>query len=371
MKLNEGITLPLYARLTFIILGFLAFFTILYIGKTVFIPLLFSLIFAIVLNPVVSLLTKTGLNRIVAIILSIFFGLIIVVAISGFLVSQISQFIETWPELAARFVILISNFTSWLSEIFAINPENIENWIAKTGSGFLDSNTALIGSTISTFGGILMAGILIPVYIFLFLYYQLLLLEFIKKLFIESNQIRVGHIITQTQTIIQAYLAGLLIETAIIAVLEVSTLAILGIKYAILLGVIGALLNIIPYIGGIVAVVLPMIIAIATKSSGMYAIYILLIYYAIQLVDNNIIVPRLVASKVRINALVSIIAVIAGNALWGIPGMILSIPLLVVLKLLFDNIESLQPWGFLLGDTVPTHAVKLKPVFSKMKKPGI
>ena len=371
MKLNEGIALPFYARVTFIILGFLALFTILYIGKAVFVPLLFSIIFAIVLNPVVSLLTKSGLNRVFAIILSIFFGLIIVAAVSGFLISQISQFIETWPELAARFSIIVKNFTSWLSEFFTINPGNIEKWINSAWSGLLESNTALIGTTISTFGGILMAGILVPVYIFLFLYYQLLLLEFIKKLFIESNQIRVEHVITQTQTVIQTYLVGLIIETTIIAVLEISTLAILGIKYAVLLGIIGALLNIIPYIGGIVAVVLPMFVAIVTKSSGMYAIYILLIYYAIQLIDNNIILPRLVASKVRINALFSIIVVIAGNALWGIPGMILSIPLLVVLKLLFDNIEPLQPWGFLLGDTVPTHAVKLKPVFRKIKKPEI
>jgi predicted PurR-regulated permease PerM len=367
----EGITLPIYARVTFIILGFLAFFTILYIARAIFIPLLFSLIFAFVLYPVVSLLTRAGLNRVVAIMLSIFFGLLIVAAISGFLIFQISHFIESWPELVEKFSLISNNFTSRLSEVFAINPNSVEKWIKSAWIGFLESNSALIGTTLSTFGGILMAGILVPVYIFLLLYYQLLLREFIKKLFIGSNQIRVEHVITQTQSVIQTYLVGLIIETAIIAVLEISTLAILGIKYAVLLGIIGALLNIIPYIGGIVAVVLPMFVAIVTKSSGMYAISILLIYYAIQLIDNNIILPRLVASKVRINALFSIIAVIAGNALWGIPGMILSIPLLVVLKLLFDNIESLQAWGYLLGDTVPIHAVKLKPVFRIIKKPDI
>ena len=115
------------------------------------------------------------------------------------------------------------------------------------------------------------------------------------------------------------------------------------------------------------AVALPMMIAIATKSTAWYAVYVLIIYYFIQLVDNNYIVPKIVASKVKINALFSIIVVIAGNALWGIPGMFLSIPLLAIVKLIFDNIESLSPWGFLLGDTMPS-LLKIKPIFHKKIK---
>ena len=107
-----------------------------------------------------------------------------------------------------------------------------------------------------------------------------------------------------------------------------------------------------------------MMVALVTKSSGWYAIYVLAIYYFIQLIDNNFIVPKIVASKVKINALFSIIAVIIGNALWGIPGMFLSIPLFAIIKLIFDNIEPLKPWGFLLGDTMPP-LLLIKPVFKK------
>jgi predicted PurR-regulated permease PerM len=143
-------------------------------------------------------------------------------------------------------------------------------------------------------------------------------------------------------------------------------LLILGIDYAILLGILGALLNVIPYIGGIVAVALPMMIAVATKSTAWYAVWVLAVYYFIQLIDNNFIVPRIVASKVKINALFSIIVVLAGNALWGIPGMFLSIPLLAIVKLICDNIEPLKPWGFLLGDTMPS-ILKINPIFKKVK----
>ena len=172
---------------------------------------------------------------------------------------------------------------------------------------------------------------------------------------------------TQTKSVIQRYLIGLVIEAAIVATLDATALFIIGIEYAILLGIIGALLNLIPYIGGLVAVALPMMIAVVTKTTAWYAIYVLAAYYFIQLIDNNYIVPKIVASKVKINALFSIIVVIAGNALWGIPGMFLSIPLLAIVKLIFDHIGPLKPWGFLLGDTMPP-LIKIKPILGKIIK---
>jgi len=207
---------------------------------------------------------------------------------------------------------------------------------------------------------------LVPVYIFMLLFYHPLLMDFIRKLFGTFHQTKVNEIITQTKTVIQRYLIGLVIEVVIIAALETVTLLVLGIEYALLLGIIGALLNLIPYIGGLVAVALPMMVALVTKTSGWYAIYVLVIYYIIQLIDYNYILPKIVASKVRINALFSIIAVIVGHALWGIPGMFLSIPLLAIIKLVFDHIEPLKPWGFLLGDTMPPLLI-IKPVFKKPK----
>ncbi len=168
---------------------------------------------------------------------------------------------------------------------------------------------------------------LIPVYVFMFLFYEPLLLEFLRRLFGKDNRSQVSGIITEVKTVIQSYLTGLVIEFAIMATLNSAALLILGIEYAILLGIIGALLNVIPYIGGLVAVALPMMVAFVTKTSVWYVVYVLAAYYFIQLVDNNYIVPKIVASKVKINALVSIIVVLAFGALWGIPGMFLSIPL--------------------------------------------
>ena len=137
-----------------------------------------------------------------------------------------------------------------------------------------------------------------------------------------------------------------------VAVLNAAGLLLLGINYAILLGIIGALLNVIPYIGGIVAVALIMAVALVTKS-GLYAVYALAVILFIQFIDNNYIIPKIIGSKVKLNSLICLVAVLLGDALWGIPGMFLSIPLTAIVKLIFDRIESLKPWGYLFGDTMP------------------
>ena len=120
-------------------------------------------------------------------------------------------------------------------------------------------------------------------------------------------------------------------------------------------GVIGALLNVLPYIGGIIAIALPVLIATITKDGYTTQIGIIIAYMVIQFIDNNILVPRIVSSKVKINALVSLVIVLLGGAVWGVSGMFLSIPFIAVLKIIFDRVEELKPWGKLLGDEIPVY----------------
>ncbi len=342
-----------------------------YIAKGIIIPIVFAIIIAILLHPVVNFFVRKKINRIVAIVISLLFTFLIIAAFGTLIVSQASRFTESWPILVEKFTGMLNQIITEASEYFDINPQKIHDWISKTQGELLNRSAAAIGKTLVTVGGIVVVLFLVPVYIFLLLFYQPLLLDFIRSVFGKSNHSQVNEIVTQTKTVIQRYLLGLVIETVIIATLETATLLILGIDYAILLGIIGALLNLIPYIGGLVAVALPMMVALVTKESGWSAIYVLLIYYIIQLIDNNYIVPKIVASKVKINALFSIIAILVGNALWGIPGMFLSIPLLAIVKLICDHIEPLKPWGFLLGDTMPT-ILNIKPIrLMRIKKKSI
>lgn len=197
-------------------------------------------------------------------------------------------------------------------------------------------------------------------------YYQPHLIGFIHQVFGAKNDEKINEILTETKVIIQRYLVGLFAEIAIVAVLNAVGLLVLGMEYAIVLGIVGAFLNVIPYLGGAITMFLFAIIALATKSP-VYVLYVVAMYTLIQFIDNNYIVPKIVGSKVKLNALISLLTVIMGAALWGIAGMFLAIPLTAVVKLILDRIEPLKPWGYLLGDTMPP-LVELKVDFEEILK---
>ncbi|MBU1719355.1 MAG: AI-2E family transporter [Bacteroidetes bacterium] len=360
--------IPYYAKVTIFLVGIIAFVAILYIAQRIIVPIVFATIIAILLNPIVNFFTRRKVHRIVAISLTLLLTFIVIAALGALIVMQVSRFLESWPLLVEKFTGVINETSTWASSNFDVSPEKIQGWLIEIKKDLINTNTTELGQTLVSFGNGVVVVFLVPVYIFMILFYRPLLLDFVRKLFGPSNKSKVSEIVFQIKTVIQAYLVGLVIETGIVATLNTTALLILGIDYAILLGIIGSLLNLIPYIGGIVAVGMPMMVALATKSTAWYAIYVLIFYYIIQLIDNNYIVPKIVASKVKINALFSIIAVFAGGALWGMSGMFLSIPLLAIVKLIFDHIEPLKPWGFLLGDTMPP-IIKLKPVFKKLNRP--
>jgi predicted PurR-regulated permease PerM len=363
----KELNFPFYAKTTIVLIGFFVLLSMLYIARGIIVPLVFAIILAILLHPVVNFFLRFKMNRVIAIIITLLLTILVIAGLGAFFFSQANRFSESWPVLVDKFTVLLNQTVTWASGYFDINPQKIDAWLLKTKGELINTSGASIGQTLVNVGGGVVILFLIPVYIFMILFYQPLLLEFIRRVFAKSNPSQVNEIVTQTKTVIQRYLIGLVIEAVIVATLNSTALLILGIDYAIMLGIIGALLNVIPYIGGIVAVALPMMIAVATKSTAWYAVYVLIAYYIIQLIDNNYIVPKLVASKVKINALFSIMVVLAGNALWGIPGMFLSIPLLAIVKVIFDHIETLKPWGFLLGDTMPS-LLKIKPIRLKRIK---
>ncbi len=161
-------------------------------------------------------------------------------------------------------------------------------------------------------------------------------------------------VLRQVRGAIQSYMYGLVLEGLIVASLNTIALLMLGVPYAILLGILGAILNVIPFIGGVLAALLPMGIAMITKDGFHTQVGIAISYIVIQFTDNHFLIPYIVSSKVKINAMISILVVLLGGAVWGLSGMFLSIPFIGILKIVFDRIPEMQPWGHLLGTEVPT-----------------
>jgi len=363
----KDVNVPFYLKISQILIGMVAFFFIMYIGQDIIIPIVYSLIIAILLDPAVSFLVRKKVNIFVAITVVMLIAIAILITIIYFISSQITMFADAIPMLQQKFDLLLNQSIDFISSNFGVEASKIHEWLEKTKSEGMGNTSALIGSTLGTVSSFVAALILLPVYIFMFIYYKPLLLNFISKLSPEEKQGQVKEMLSESRLLIQSYLVGLVFETIIVAVLNSIGLLALGIDYAILLGIIGALLNIIPYIGGLVAAGLSMLMALATKSPTS-ALLVLCVYLVVQFIDNNYIMTKVVAGRVKINALISVVVVIVGGVLWGVSGMFLSIPLIAIVKVICDRIDQMKPWGYLLGDTMPREGTKF---FVSRKKPKV
>ncbi len=342
--------IPFYAKIALILLSIFAFVFLMIAGKTIIVPIIYATILAILLNPLVNFMIRRKINRIAAISIAVILTTLVVAGAFYLTLTQVASFSDSLPLLKIKMNGMTGHTIQWMSEKLNINEADIYNWINKTEN--TEISHLAIGEKLNQVTQILVTMMLLPIYLILILYYKPLFLEFIRKLFRAEHHIAVGEVLTNSKKIIQQYLTGLIIEMLIMMVLNSIGLLALDMDYAILLGIIGALLNVIPFIGGVLGIALFILISLVTKSP-VYMLYILAIFSVIQIIDKNYIVPKIVSSRVQINAFISLIVVIIGGAIWGINGMFLSIPMTAIVKVIFDHIEPMKPWGYLLGNTVP------------------
>jgi predicted PurR-regulated permease PerM len=341
---------PFYLKSTVILFGLILIVFVFAQLAAILIPLAFAAFLAILLNPLVNRLQTYKLPKVAAIFISLLILILGVAGVFYFLSTQIIQFGDSLPLFKQKFAIISHELQHWVADTFGFSVSKQNQTINEV----LNGGQTMVGKTVGTVLGTLSVVFLLPVYIFFMLLYKTLILNFFYEVFAEENSKKVGEVLKETKTAIQSYIVGLLIEMIIVAAMNSGALLLLGVKYAILIGCIGAILNIIPYLGGIVAIALPILMATVTKDGYGTQLGVVAAYAIIQFIDNNILVPRIVSSQVQINALMSIVVVLLGNALWGVAGMFLSIPFVAVLKIIFDRIETLKPWGKLLGDNIPT-----------------
>ena len=349
---HPAVTLPGYVRLTVAGLGVIALFFVLYIGKSILVPLLFALLVAMLLNPLVERLAAHGVNRILAIALTVIAAMTLLGGLAYFITDQVMHFSESMDGFKENLRALGNEVKSWVQDKLHMERGQVEAAVQTMKDEGMNKGGSIVGATITTIGTVFAFFFLLPVYTFLILLYKRLFLQFIARLFPEKEHGMVTDVLGRSKLVIQSYLLGLMLEAVIVAGLNVTGLLIIGVEYALLLGVIGALLNMVPYIGGLVATGLAMMVALATMEPSA-ALWVLLLFLVVQFVDNNFIVPRIVASRVEINALASILAVLVGGALWSVPGMFLSLPVIAIVKVVCDRIPAAEPFGYLLGDDQP------------------
>jgi len=360
----SNLKFPPSAKLAFTLLSLTLIVIALYVGQNILIPLLLSFLFAILLRPVVIFLNKRlRLPHVIAVLFSVALFVIFIAAIVMFISWQVSEITDDWKKIKHNISIHSEHIQHWVKQKYNVSYNKQQSYIHQIADDTLHGDTELMGNTISSFTDTLLKIILIPIYTFLILLYRNLFIKFLSKIVRQKNEQTLMDILMNIKTVVQSYIVGLLIETGIVAVLTTSGLMLLGLQYAVLLGVITAILNLIPYIGILVACLITILGTLVNSTEVSSILGVIILSMIVQFIDNNILVPRVVGNKVRINALVSIVGVIIGGTIAGIAGMFLAIPLIAILKVIFDRIDSLAPWGFLMGDDLPKtydwHKLKL------------
>ncbi len=341
---------PFFLKSTVIIFGLMLLCFALSMLKGILAPLSFAMIVAILLNPLVNRLQRKGVHKVVSIFIALLLALVVVSGILYFITTQIMNFGENLPLLKIKFNEHLAQLQQWVASTFKFSLQKQQ----KALDDMLKSGQSLAGGAVGSVLGTIGLIFLVPIYTFLLLFYKTLIVNFFHEVFAEQNTLKVSEVLVETKSAIQSYMVGLLLEALVVSAMNSIALMLLGVDYAILLGVIGGLLNMLPYIGGLVAIALPILIVSVTKDGFTTQLGVFGAYLFIQFIDNNFLVPFLVSSRVKINAFFSIVVVLLGGALWGVAGMFLSIPFVAILKIIFDRLPEMKPWGKLLGDNVPT-----------------
>jgi predicted PurR-regulated permease PerM len=360
---------PFYHRLshTLIILALLLYGV--YIGQDIVVPLALSALLAVLLRPVEARLERWGVNRIVAISLALALAIIVLAGLTTLISMQLAQFADDVPKLKQNLNDFYNDARRWVRREYHVSYREQDKYVKQAQAQTLESLQGAGGGALVAISGPLGTLVLLPIYVFLLMYYRTMLLNVTVRLFADHHATRVREVIGAVKSVIQSYVVGLLIETSCVAFLNSLGLLVLGVRYAILLGVLGAILNLIPYIGGLIAVALTVLVTFMNQPQTTTVLGVLAVFLLVQFIDNNFFVPVIIGSKVKVNALVSIVGVLLGGALAGVSGMFLSIPAIAILKVIFDRVEGLEPWGLLIGDDTPEDAPHLFRIRRPRRKP--
>jgi predicted PurR-regulated permease PerM len=357
--------LPLTVKRSIELLGLVLLTAIFVIGSDIIMPIIMAFFISIMLVPLYRFLRKYKVPEALAIILPILLVAIFVGLIVWFFSSQVATLVSDFPQIKKNVSIHLNALSAWVSRVSHYSTTEQIAFINKKSNDLLAMAGGMASGAAVTLSSVFVFVGLLPIYIYLLLFYKDILLRFIFMWFKTDDHPKVKDAIYETESIIKSYLVGLLIQVSYMTVLLGGILLLIGIKHALLIGVIFAILNLIPYVGALLGNIIGVLLTLTASTALGPVITVLAVIAAVQFLDNNILMPRIVGSKVKINALFSIVGVIVGGSIAGVSGMFLSMPIIAVLKVIFDRTVMFKQWGVLFGDERPTKSPMSFPSFRR------
>jgi predicted PurR-regulated permease PerM len=360
--------LPLTVKRSLELLGIVLIVAILAVGKDIIMPIIMAFFISIMLLPIYRFLRRYKVPESLSIILPILCVLILIAGIVWFFSAQIGILVDDFPQIKQNVAKHLQSLKEWISSFTGIDTRKQTEFLSNKSDDLMSMGGKAASGAAVTLSGVFVFVGLLPIYIYLILFYKDILLRFTFMWFKTDDHPKVKEVVYETESIIKSYLVGLLIQISYMTILLGGLLWLLGIKHALLIGAIFALLNLIPYVGALIGNVIGVLITLTSSTELWPVITVLGVIAAVQFIDNNILMPRIVGSKVKINALFSILGVLLGGTIAGVSGMFLSMPIIAVLKIIFDRTEQFKQWGVLLGDERPEKNPMQFPSFRRKAK---
>jgi predicted PurR-regulated permease PerM len=360
--------LPFYIKFTFKLLMIILLGVLLIHGQSIIVPFIFSILLSILLLPAVNFLeNKLLFPKSLATFTMVIVSLLIIIGLIYFFSHQIAGFLRDIPSIREHLEVHYETLQNWMQKKFHLSTEQQAVVLNTAKSNVTNSGSEVIGETFFTITHTLFYIIMIAIYSFLILFYRSMIRTFIIEIFNKDHEPQVSEVLLESKGIVQKYIVGLITEMGVIAVLNTTVLLVLGIKYAIFLGILTALLNVIPYIGILAGMIFTSLITLTTSNHLSDIVWIIVCFEIIHFLDANFLMPRIVGSKVKINALVTILGVVIAGTILGLPGIFLALPTIAILKIIFDRIEDLKPWGKLMGGDNPQARGRIAKRLAKLR----
>lgn len=333
-----------------LIIGFL------YMTQSVVVPLLFAIILSITLYPIAALFEhKLNFGKAAASFMAVIIAILIIIVLLWFIVHQSIIIGKDAVAIQEKILVAVESIQNWIQSQFGLERNEVVQKIKEQGNKALENVGGYVSTAFGSIGSMLAGVILVPIFIFFLLYYRDFFKEFFFKAFKNTDNKRIHTVLNKIYEVVQSYCLGLVTVMGIVAVLNTVGLMLMGIQYAWFFGSMASLLMLLPYIGIAIGSILPALFALATKDSALYAVGVIAWFQVVQFLEGNIITPNIVGSKVSINPLMAIIAILLGGMIFGLSGLILALPMVATLKVIFDAIPSMEPIGYLIGEPEKEH----------------
>ena len=349
METPGTIKLSASARVCFVLVSLYIGFELLVVARGLLIPLAFSLLLALLLYPMCKWFELRKFPRALSILICMALSLSVLSLVVILIINELTSFSGELGDISTNINILLNDLQLRIQQYVRLSPEHQLDWLNKRLGEQLEGGESFIKPAFQATSGFVTGVLLVPVYIFFLLYYRDFFKEFFFRVNAPERHEQIGLMLAKIQRVVMSYLVGLVTVMSIVAVLNLIGLLIIGVNHAVFFALVAALLAMIPYLGVFIGSMLPVIYTLAMSGSWVDPLLVFAWFTGVQTIEGNLISPNIIGSKVSMNPMVAIVALLVGAQVWGVAGMVTFVPFAAILKVIMDQIEDLQPYGLLLG----------------------